>query len=180
MVVMNVKLNNDLHGILNIIKGDYILINLHNENDKVGSMELYFRDHKKITLESIYCRDQYRKQGIGKTLLDISDYLLKDYIDYLLLGVYYPCQMIEDIHIYRSNNELDNQARKFYLKNGFNILPYMEYVNNKDMYPLINEKDFSPTIKKYGRSIVYKKIKKLDNYRFELKDNNLYEREYHG
>lgn len=176
MVVKKIEFINGMNGILNIIKGDYILINLNNDIEKVGTMELYFRDHKKITLESIYCRDSYRGKGIGKTLLDISDYLLKDYDSYTICGVYYPCQMIEDIHIKRSEEELDSQARRFYLKNGFNILSYHDYIENQDKYSMINPKDFSPTIKKFKRSIVYKKISKLDNYRFIERDGSLYEK----
>ena len=176
MVVKEVEfLNSNLNGIINILKDNYILINLYNSVEKVGYMETYFHGTKKITLENIYCIDKYRGNKVGSTLLDISDYLLKDYIGYTLCGVYYPCQMLDDIKILRDPNELDMKARSFYLKHGFDIVSFSEYESDKDKYPLININDFSPTIKKFRRSVVYKKISKLDNYRFKEKDNKLYE-----
>ena len=159
-----IKLTNlNLYGIAEIIKGKYIMIGLYKTSEKVGFMELYFRGAKKVTLENIYCMNKYRRQGIGTVLLDISDYLLKDYEGRTLCGVYYPTQMIE-AGVSKTEEELDRAARAFYLDRGFNILKHSEFTNNPKMYPEINYNDFS-SAKSYDRSIVYRKIEAKDEYR---------------
>lgn len=169
-----IKLTNfNLYGVANIIKDSYILIGLCNKEEKVGFMELYFHGAKKITLENIYCLDKYRRQGVGTLLLDISDYLLKDYEGRILCGVYYPTQMIDE-GVIKTEEELDTAARSFYLKNGFNILKHSDFIKNHKMYPEIGYDYFSSAYS-YGRSIVYKKIEEKDDYRIISNGNVLLE-----
>ncbi len=167
METIEIKFNSvNLSGVVETIRNKYILIELKNTREEVGYMELYFRSAKKVTLETIYCVDKYRKHGIGTTLLDISDTLLKNYTGYVLCGEYSPAQMMNDITKIRSDKELDNAARSFYLKHGFNITSYNEFKENTKKFPLININDFNQSIRKISRSVVYKTIEEKDEYRF--------------
>lgn len=164
---IEIKFNSiNLKGGVDIIRGKYILIQLSNSREEVGYMELHFRDVKKVTLEAIYCADKYRRHGIGTTLLDISDALLKNYTGYVLCGEYDPSQMLNDLSKVRSDKELDKAARSFYLKHGFNIANYKEFKADPKKFPLININDFNIVNKKFGRSVVYKTIEEKDSYRF--------------
>lgn len=177
METIEIKFNSvNLNGIAKTIKDKYILIKLSNSREEVGYMELYFRGVKKVTLETIYCADKYRKHGIGTTLLDISDTLLKNYVGYILCGEYYPTQMLNDITKIRSDKELDKAARSFYLKHGFNITSYKDYIANPNNYPLININDFDTFIRRFGRSVVYKKIEEKDEYRFIYNGDTILEK----
>ena len=167
METIEIKFNSvNLSGVVETIRNKYILIELKNAREEVGYMELYFRSAKKVTLETIYCVDKYRKHGIGTTLLDISDTLLKNYTGYVLCGEYSPAQMMDDIAKIRSDKELDKAARSFYLRHGFNITSYNEFKENTKKFPLININDFNIVNKKFGRSVVYKIIEEKDEYRF--------------
>ena len=165
----------NLKGVAEIFKDKHILVKLSNSREEVGYIELYFYGGKKVTLETIYCADKYRKHGIGTTLLDISDALLKDYTGYTLCGEYYPAQMLDDIAKIKSDKELDKAARSFYSKHGFNIVKYNDYMANPSKYHGIDIDDYDTTNRRFGRSVVYRKIEGKDKYRFIEEDNSIIE-----
>ena len=176
MEIKEIKFNSiNLKGVAKIFKGKHILIELSNSREEVGYMELYFHGGKKVTLDAIYCADKYRKHGIGTTLLDISDALLKDYTGYTLCGAYYPAQMLDDIAKVKSDKELDKAARSFYSKHGFNIVKYNDYMADPSKYRGIDTDDYDETNRKFGRSVVYRKIEGKDEYRFIEEDNTITE-----
>ena len=158
-------INPNLNGVAEIF-AKHILVKLNNNIEEVGYIELDFRGYKKINLEAIYCTDEYRRCGIGTTLLDISDTLLKNYTGYTLCGEYFPSQAFNDICILRTREELDKAARSFYLKHGFKITKYKDYIANPSVYPEIHDYDFNTKNREFGRSVVYKKINQKDKYRF--------------
>lgn len=129
---------------INISENQFALIRSYLGNDPTGYMYLYFHPNNRLYLDVIYCYDKYRKLGVASYISDLADYILKDYEGYLIRDQYYPTQLSTDRKngIWRSHDELDKAARKFYEKNGYEILKYDEYLNNRDIYPNIFKEDF--------------------------------------
>ena len=141
-------------------------------NELLGYLNIFFQNNKRLFLSEIYCYDKYRGGGIATKLSELADYLLKDYEGYILRGIYHPTQMSSDLKtIPRSKEELDNRARIFYYKNGYEILSYDCYMNNRKKYYFLDPfLDFN--LNGYiANEIVYKLIKKKD-YNF-YEDNNV-------
>ena len=155
------------------IKQDSISIRMFDISFKLlGYINIQIQKNNRLFLSEIYCYDVFRGNGIGTKLSELADYILKDYQGYILRGIYYPTQMSKDLNnIDRSKEELDERATNFYEKNGFGILKYEDYINNKEEYEFLDEKlDF--TINgQIINEIVYKLIQEK-NYKF-YEDNGL-------
>ena len=148
--------------------GKDVSIRLFSANyELLGYINLHIQENNRIFLSEIYCYDDYRSLGLASKLSELADYVLKDYKNYMIRGIYYPTQMSSDINKTKSYEELDDRAKSFYEKNGYTILTYEDYVNNKDKYSLIDEKlDFKVNEKKVTE-IVYKIIKDKQHNYFE-------------
>jgi len=63
--------------IIYCVPGQVISIKTFNENQKeTGYMNLYFHHHNRIFLDTIYCYDEFRSNGIAKKISELADYLL--------------------------------------------------------------------------------------------------------
>ena len=124
-----------------------------NNNINMASLNSFVGD-KKIYLDSIFCYPFYRNRGIASELLNVLNEYAHDSVIY---GTYIPFEI--------GNMELDNEPNKiatksFYEKNGYEIVTYDNYIENKSSYPKINETDFGMTRRSSHNAIIYKKEKK--------------------
>lgn len=96
-------------------------------------MNIFFHPNKRFYLDTIYCYDQFRQSGIATLISELADYILKDYNEYVIRGVYEPGQLSTDRYnnIERSKEELEIAARQFYEKAGYMIIKYYEYLRDK-------------------------------------------------
>lgn len=149
-----------------------ISIRIFNTNyELLGYMNMFFQDNNRIFLSEIYCYDEYRSLGIATKISKLADYVLKDYQGYILRGIYHPTQMSSDFqNKYRSKEELDLRARNFYEKNGFKILNYYEYINNRNKYDFLSVNDDFCYNGSLINDIVYKVIKEKDYNYYEDND----------
>ena len=138
--------NGNMHYTTILIKDNsYILMSTYNENNiPTGYMNIYFHPDNRLFLDTIYCYDEFRCLGIASRISELADYLFKDYIGYVIRGVYEPGQLSTDRenNIFRSKSELDKAARRFYKKNGYSVIDYQEYLRNIDKYKYITLNDF--------------------------------------
>ena len=119
-------------------------------------------------IDYLVCFEQYRNKGIATALLNMVDYILKDYNGFIY-GKYSPCDdSIPDEKL----NEITNS---FYVKNGYTVISKKDFLENISNYPELSEKDFEKTKEKFGHSIIFKRNIKKQNYRFIEKDNILME-----
>ena len=137
--------NNEQYAEILINEGIFIGINTFDRNNTpTGYMNIFFHPNKRLYLDTIYCYNQFRKSGIATFISKLADYILKDYDGYVIRGVYDPGQLSTDRenNIKRTKEELLVAARNFYKKNGYLIIDYNEYLNNKSKYPYIMDEDF--------------------------------------
>ena len=138
----------------------------------LGYMNIQLQENNRLYLSEIYCYDEYRGSGIATKLSELADFILQPYQGYVLRGVYYPTQMSKDLdNISRSKEELDARARSFYEKNGYEVLKYSDYLNNKEKYNFLNEKDDFYINNQLVDEIVFKVITPKSYHLYE--DNGL-------
>lgn len=160
--------NDDLCFAVIDISHSIIIIKGYDEFWRETSLLKLFLKEDSCCLENIICYEKYRNNGIATCLLNIVDYILKDYNGFIY-GKYSPSNKSV------SFEELDEITSTFYEKNGFTIITKKEYLENPSNYPELSEKYFEDTRKEFSNSIVFKKNVKKQNYRFIEKNNNLVE-----
>jgi len=137
--------NNEQYTEIRIDEGMFIGIKTFDlYNNPTGYMNIFFHPDKRLYLDTIYCYDRFRNNGIATFISELADYILKDYDGYVIRGVYEPGQLSTDreYNIERSQKELEIAARRFYEKNGYEIINYGEYSKNKSKYPFLIDNDF--------------------------------------
>lgn len=137
--------NNEQHALITICEGFYVGILVTDSNsNETGYMNIYFHPDKRFYLDTVYCYDQFRNRGIATFMSKLSDYILKDYVGYVIRGVYEPGQLSTDRenNIMRNQDELEIAARSFYETNGYQIISYEDYCNNKERFPYLMDSDF--------------------------------------
>ena len=161
--------NNEYY-IATIYSNNYVLsIEVYDKNlERAGYILIDSNHGNKLFLSAIYTYDKFRGNGIASKLSSLTDYVLRDYEETLLRGVYTPTQLSTDRenNIERPKHELEARASAFYTSNGYTILNHDEYSLNPDKYPEISEDDFWLG-EEPSDTIVYKTISKLpkSNYR---------------
>lgn len=170
--------NNKQYANILITEDKFIGINTFDEqSNPTGYMHICFEENNRFYLDTIYCYDRYRKSDIASIISNLAEYILKDYIGYIIRGEYKPGQLSTDIE---SNNhtqeELDTAARNFYEKNDYQVIEYNTYINNKDSYNFITEKDFYFAGIKKDKIVV--KIIKEKKYPFVETDGIIYYTNY--
>ena len=161
----------DTHVVLVTINpGVFLGIESYNDmGEKTGYINFCFHPHNRIFLESVYCFDNCRSKGVASRISELTDFVLREYVGYIIRGVYLPSQLSIDreCEIYRSPQELDLRATKFYQKNGYEIISLEDYLNNPVLYPnLLKDYDFQLG-EELVEVIVTKKIKALEKYQYK-------------
>lgn len=136
---------NEQRAEIRINEGIFISINTFNQsNNPTGYMHLFYHQNNRWYLDVIYCYDAFRRAKIATYISELADYLLRDYIGYVIKGVYEPQQLSTDREnkIERSRQELDLAARKFYEKAGYAIIDYEDFLNDEYKYYYLMEDDF--------------------------------------
>lgn len=111
------------------------------EGEEVCLMDVFFYPKKRFYLSDIYCKRKYRGRGIAEQVLDMMEYLLRDYRGYIINGVLYPHEFSNDISASRGSYEdLYAHVEHFYNKMGFETVSYAEYCQNRESYPLVEER----------------------------------------
>ena len=154
-------------------KDNIIRIRMFDEFMKLlGYMNFEIQKNNRIFLYEVYCYDEHRGNGIATKMSQLADYVLKDYQGYVIRGVYSPTQMSTDRETYtRSYMELEQRARHFYEKNGYEILARNKYEVCKDKYDFLNIKDDFTINGSLLNEIVFKVVKEQEYNYYE--DNGL-------
>lgn len=146
---------------ISIVPNQFIHLKSYNEELKeTGYANIYFHPNNRIFLDTIYCYDEYRGLNIATKLSRLIDYLLQDYEGFIIRGVYEPSQLSTDREkgIYCDKKELEERADNFYFKNGYKKISYEDYINNKDLFLFINEKDDFQLGEEIASCIIAKRI----------------------
>ncbi len=144
------------------------------EYDNTGYMDIWIYPNNRIRLSRVYCYEKYRSLGIASILSDLLDYTLKDYNGALIDGYFTPNEMSTD-RIYGKVDKdiLNKRAYSFYKKNNFEIVSYIDYINNKNKYPYINlEYDFL-NIENTSDTKIFKQVTPKQSYEFTKVGNIL-------
>lgn len=138
------------------------------ENEPTGYMRLWFHPNNRIFLDTVYCYDKYRSRGIASKISDLADFLLQEYIGYVIRGVYEPKQLSTDRknNIYRDQQELNLRASEFYKKCGYQIVSLKDFLDEPYLYPELNKLDDFQLGEKLADFIVEKKIIPMEKYQF--------------
>ena len=147
------------------ISDNALVIDLYNSLEKVGFIEVDIEKFRQMNINRIYCLDRYRRNGIGTCLMDLTEYMLKDYNNYTLYGVYCPYQSPDEVYT-RTRQELNDAASKFYAKKGFDIVSLHDFEKDPKKYPNITSKNFDLTVNSFGNSIVEKFVKTYEDDNF--------------
>lgn len=138
--------NNNIYNVeIKKENNNYLIINAYDKKgNEVGYMYIYRHPNNRLYLDVIYCYDKYRNNNIASSLSELADYLLKDYKDHIIRGIYMPGQLSIDKSLCnkKSTSEIDEITRKFYQKNGYQVIDYINYMNNTKKYPMLEENDF--------------------------------------
>ena len=171
--------NNEQYAEIKINEGMFVEIKTFDaNNNQTGYMNIFFHPDKKIYLDTIYCYDQFRNKGIATFISKLADYILKDYEGYVIRGAYEPGQFSTDRknNIERSQEELERAARKFYEKNGYEIIDYGMYSKTKSKYPDLDDNDFY--LGEDGPTTIVAKQLLHQKYSFYEEDGIIYHKNY--
>lgn len=170
------KVGNVQTAIISSVIEKFINIKVYNQEEvETGYMNFYFHPNKRIYLDTIYCYDKFRGCGIAKGMSELADYLLQEYNNYIIRGVYSPSQLSTDRenNIMRSNIDLDIRARHFYKSCGYQIVSYQEYLMCPNNYPEITIRDDFQLGEEIVDKIIVKKVVLRPTYLFTEIDNIL-------
>ena len=159
--------------------GIFIGIDTYDDNNNhTGYMRIFFHPNNRLYLDSIYCYDEFRGSGIANYISDLADFILNEYIGYTIRGVYEPTQLSTDRenNIERNIEDLDNRAKAFYKKAGYEIIGYEDYINNRSKYPNINEDDFY--LGEGGPATIVAKTLKEKNHQFVIENDAIHHVNY--
>ena len=149
------------------IKNSLLRITAYNDSgDEVGHIEVVLGN--KIMINEILCAKDYMRLGIGTALIDLFEYLYRDYCG-IVYGIYVPMNTALNV------NENNQVCRAFYKKNGYEIVSRTEFMENPLLYPGLKLEDFNQTSRIYSHSLIYKQSLKKDEYRFKESNNELVE-----
>lgn len=137
--------------------------NLNGENTAYLDITAKFDNEKRLFLGAIYCYEKYRNLGIASYLNTLLNYLLKDYIGYIITGFYMPRQMSTDMNNKISDEQLDIQARRFYQRNGYVIISQEEFLRNPELYNMLSKEIDFPLDETTSNIKIFKKVKS-ENY----------------
>ena len=171
--------NNEQYAEIIIVQGMFIGIKTFNsDNKETGYMNIFFHPNKRLYLDTIYCYDQFRNKGIATFISELADYILKDYEGYVIRGVYMPGQLSTDRenNIIRSKEELEIATRKFYNRNGYEIINYADYIKNKGKYSFLVDNDFY--LGEDGPTTIVAKQLYPKEYSFYEEDGIIYHNSY--
>lgn len=158
---------NICYAIINIYD-TVIMIKGYDEFGQETSILKVLIEDNSCYIDYLTCFEPYRHKGIATALLDIVDFTLKDYNGFIY-GKYSPY----DNSV--SAEKLDEITNSFYKKNGYTVISKEQFLENVSNYPELTEKNFEETKEKFGHSIVFKRNKKKQSYRFIEKDNTITE-----
>jgi len=141
----------------------------NNDNDEeIGKIELLIDD--RVYLSEIKCNRCFYRLGIGTALIDIFEYLYKDYTG-IVYGKYCP------FNVELNTTENDEVGKAFYIKNGYNIVTKKYFKEHQELYPNLKLEDFAHTSRIFDFSLIYKRNIQKDEYRFKEVDNELIEKQ---
>ncbi len=119
--------------------GTLLTIETYNNSQETAYMYLYFHENNRIYLDTIYCFNNFRGNGIATWISNLADYLLSDYENYIIRGVFKPVQKSFDlVDKPISQEKLILMAKKFYNKCGYKVVSLSEYIENPAEFPYIN------------------------------------------
>ena len=134
--------------------------------ENMGHIELMVDD--RIFLNEIICKPEYRRLGVGSSLIDIFEYLYKDYTG-IVYGIYSPCDLALNV------KENDIIGKGFYEKNGYKVVSRREFLDNKDLYPGLKIDDFIEAKRVFDYSLIYKQNIQKDDYYFVERHGEIFE-----
>lgn len=145
-----------------------IIIKGYDELGEETSFLKLLRKEDSWYIDYLVCFERYKNRGIATALLNMADYILKDYNGFIY-GEYSPYSNSV------SDEKIDEITNSFYVKNGYAIITKKSFLENASDYPELSEKYFEKTKEKLGHSIVFKRNTKKQSYRFIESDNILME-----
>lgn len=150
----------------------YIEIKVYTEEgEEVCFMDVFFYPRKRFYLSDIYCKRGYRGRGIAEKVVEMMEYLLKDYRGYSINGVLYPHEYSSDTSALQGTYEdLYARVENFYSRMGFEIISYAEYCKNREEYPLVDERTDFLEHEHIPERIILKRLDKKEFSFIEIDD----------
>ena len=158
-----------------------IILSIKSKNQfgiDTGYVNIYFHENNRMFLDTIYCYDKFRGNGIATKIFELAEYILREYDGYLIRGDYNPSQLSTDREnkIECSEEELNKRAESFYKSNGFEIIDYNDYMEASSEYDgLTVEYDFQLG-EDISKKIVVKQLRTREKYNFLDTDGIILER----
>ena len=140
------------------------------EEEKCGYIDVRtsFCTANRLYLSQVYCYEKFRSLGIASNMSSLLDYILKDYLGYVIYGDFNPAQMSTDtIDGKMTKEELIRRAKEFYKKARYEVLTCSEYMANKSRYPYLDKEVDFGTYHEY-MTRVFKKIEAQNEYDYTL------------
>ena len=159
---------NECNAIIALLDSILTIVANNDKNVELGKLEILVSDT--LYFSEIKCNRDYYRLGIGTALIDIFEYLYKDYTG-IVFGKFCP------FNIELNTSENDEVGKAFYNKNGYEIVSKKEFLKNKELYPGIKIDDFAHTSRIYNYSLIYKRNIQKDEYRFKEVNNELIEKQ---
>jgi hypothetical protein len=100
------------------------------------------KNEKRIFLDIISTSDGVFGRNIGSNVNEFAQFILKNKPFDYIYGIFAPGQVDSTNYIHLSQKDFDSIARKFYNKNGYEIISIGDYLRTPEKYPFLTEKDF--------------------------------------
>ena len=138
-------------------------INVYNEDCEItASLNVDKNRDKNFYFYNLLVERKHRRLNIATHLCELIDFILYDYKELSIIGIFEPFEFTEDREniIYGVD---ESGIKEFYKRNGFEIVSYEDYIRAKEKYKDLYSINFGRDKKDI---LIYKKIgENPHNYR---------------
>lgn len=156
-----------------IIISDYssnMEIYIYNETcNRIGEVRINHKPYEYIYIYNLYIEKEYRNLNIASFLIELIEHEMNILNQKNIIGEFVPFEFTSNRKGMVQNEEIITRGRNFYIKNGFELVTYKDFIKNKEKYPMLYAINFGLNKKDI---IIFKNIKEFKN-NFTLINNIL-------
>lgn len=147
------------------------------EGNECANLCVIPQSGNRFLIEQIYVYKAYRNRGIARCMIELLEFMLRDYATILLRGTFYPYQNYVDSLIppFLTPSQIKEQTRHFYEHMNFQLVHLSDYLAHPQEYPEVDEVlDFHLSGEKDEMTTVLKVITHKKEYPFQKVGNVYY------
>ena len=109
------------------------------EKMQIGEISLSFQDSQLRYIYNVFVNTDKRNDHIGSHMMEILDYLIREWKYKNIYGVFEPTELYLSSY---DKKKLEESVLLFYRKNNFDVINYLDFLENRENYPFLELKNF--------------------------------------